>query len=207
MLDEKNFKKNFAKSISKLRKDNGMTQQELAAALNYSDKAISKWEREESVPDTFTVYKIAKLFKIPISELFGETQAQQPQEELEQQTRNYMRPIKIFVPVISCLAVFFMFSIAFFILFNTKSTEDYAYYAFLFAVPIASLVLTIFSALWWKLRYSCIFTSIIIWSVGIAFFVTLQMQAVWFVFVPCFILQVLCILVYIFIYYLQKAKT
>ncbi len=40
-----------AENISKLRVANDMTQAELAKKLNYSDKAISKWERGESLPD------------------------------------------------------------------------------------------------------------------------------------------------------------
>lgn len=38
------IKSNVAKNISRLRQSRGMTQLELAERLNYSDKAISKWE-------------------------------------------------------------------------------------------------------------------------------------------------------------------
>ena len=41
----------IAKNIVMLRRRDGMTQFELAQRLNYSDKAVSKWERGESVPD------------------------------------------------------------------------------------------------------------------------------------------------------------
>ena len=52
----------IAKNIAELRIAKGMTQIELAEYLNYSDKAVSKWERGESVPDVAVLQKIAALF-------------------------------------------------------------------------------------------------------------------------------------------------
>ena len=44
-----------AVNLTNLRKANKITQLELAEKLNYSDKAISKWERGESLPDVVTL--------------------------------------------------------------------------------------------------------------------------------------------------------
>ena len=44
----KDIKSIVAKNISNLRQSKGLTQLELAEKLNYSDKAVSKWERGES---------------------------------------------------------------------------------------------------------------------------------------------------------------
>ena len=52
----------IAGNISRLRREAGMTQLELAEILNYSDKAISKWERGESIPDVGTLKQIAERF-------------------------------------------------------------------------------------------------------------------------------------------------
>ena len=41
----------IGKFISSLRKENGMTQLQLAEKLNISDRAISKWERGINLPD------------------------------------------------------------------------------------------------------------------------------------------------------------
>ena len=45
------LKQVVAKNISELRRSAGMTQLELAEILNYSDKAVSKWESGASLPD------------------------------------------------------------------------------------------------------------------------------------------------------------
>ena len=43
-----------------------LTQIELAEKINYSDKAISKWERGESIPDVSVLLNLAKLFGVNI---------------------------------------------------------------------------------------------------------------------------------------------
>ena len=53
MIQENDFKKQVAKNLVYYRKLNKMTQNELAQKLNYSDKAISKWERGENLPDLY----------------------------------------------------------------------------------------------------------------------------------------------------------
>ena len=60
----------FAENLAVLRKKKGWTQLELAERLNYSDKAVSKWERGESLPDVTILKQIADLFEL-IKELFG----------------------------------------------------------------------------------------------------------------------------------------
>ena len=60
----KDIKGIVAKNICELRQLNNMTQLELAEKLNYSDKAISKWERAESCPDITVLVQIADLFGV-----------------------------------------------------------------------------------------------------------------------------------------------
>ena len=59
----------IAKNIADLRLANGMTQLELAERINYSDKAVSKWERAESMPDIAVLTEIADLFQVSLDDL------------------------------------------------------------------------------------------------------------------------------------------
>jgi transcriptional regulator with XRE-family HTH domain len=61
----KDIKSVTADNICSLRSAQGMTQAELAGILNYSDKAISKWERGESLPDVSVLKQIAEVFGVP----------------------------------------------------------------------------------------------------------------------------------------------
>ena len=55
----------IAKNITALRQGAKLTQIELAERLNYSDKAVSKWERAESIPDITVLKTIADMFGDP----------------------------------------------------------------------------------------------------------------------------------------------
>lgn len=54
----------LGEKLQKLRRQQGWTQEELAARLNISRQAISKWESDSSIPDTENVIQISKLFQV-----------------------------------------------------------------------------------------------------------------------------------------------
>ena len=62
-------KKTIGSFISALRRAKGWTQRDLAEQLNVSDKAVSRWERDESAPDLSLLPLIADLFEITVDEL------------------------------------------------------------------------------------------------------------------------------------------
>lgn len=62
-------KKSIGSFIAALRKASGLTQRELAERLNVSDKAVSRWEREESLPDLSLIPAIAEIFGVTADEL------------------------------------------------------------------------------------------------------------------------------------------
>ena len=62
-------KKTIGQFIAVLRKANGMTQKDLAEKLNVSDKAVSRWERDECAPDLSLIPVIAEIFQVTSDEL------------------------------------------------------------------------------------------------------------------------------------------
>lgn len=62
-------KKTIGQFIAVLRKANGMTQKDLAEKLNVSDKAVSRWERDECAPDLSLIPVIAEIFDVTADEL------------------------------------------------------------------------------------------------------------------------------------------
>lgn len=59
----------MGEKIATLRKENGMTQLDLADKMGVTDKAVSKWERDLSCPDVNTLPRLAALFGISVDEL------------------------------------------------------------------------------------------------------------------------------------------
>ncbi len=63
----------LSENIKNLRKEKGMSQEELAAKLNVVRQTVSKWEQNLSVPDSEMLISIAEVFDVPVSQLLGET--------------------------------------------------------------------------------------------------------------------------------------
>lgn len=61
----------IGKTIAELRKNSGMTQEQLAETLGVSAQSISKWENEVTMPDIMLLPVIAGCFDITVDELFG----------------------------------------------------------------------------------------------------------------------------------------
>jgi len=61
----------MGETISTLRKEKGMTQLELAEKLHITDKAVSKWERNLSCPDTATLPRLAEILGVSLEELMN----------------------------------------------------------------------------------------------------------------------------------------
>ena len=57
--------------LKELRKQNNMTQADLAEKMCVTDKAVSKWERDISCPNIETIQKLADFFNIPVNELLS----------------------------------------------------------------------------------------------------------------------------------------
>lgn len=64
-------KEKFGEFVSKLRKERGMTQKELAEKLFVSDKAVSKWERGQSLPDITMLNPLADALGVTAAELLN----------------------------------------------------------------------------------------------------------------------------------------
>lgn len=70
----------FGEFLYKLRKEKGMTQAELAEVLGVTNKAVSKWETGEAMPDTALLLPISRIFGVTVDELLEGRRSGQPVE-------------------------------------------------------------------------------------------------------------------------------
>ena len=63
--------KSIGEMINSLRKEKGMTQNDLAEKMNVTDKAVSKWERNLSCPDVNSIPKLAEILGVSVEELIN----------------------------------------------------------------------------------------------------------------------------------------
>ena len=74
-----------ANKLVKLRKENGLSQEELASKLGISRQAVSKWERAEASPDTDNLICLAKLYNVSLDDLL---KTDETVEEIKEETLN-----------------------------------------------------------------------------------------------------------------------
>lgn len=69
----------FGEKIQKLRKEAGLSQEELAYQLGVSRQAISKWERDNGYPETEKIVRMSKLFNVSLDYLLDEEDTKKPE--------------------------------------------------------------------------------------------------------------------------------
>lgn len=157
----------IAKNIIDLRKRDGITQAELAECLNYTDKAVSKWERGASLPDIVVLKEIADLFNVTVDYLVNEEHKSQettaePSANIHGKCRN-----RGFITGMSILLVWLVAAVVFFVLDFFVDSRS-ALLVFAYAVPISMIVWLIFNSLWFNKRRNFIIISVLMWTVLIS---------------------------------------
>jgi transcriptional regulator with XRE-family HTH domain len=82
-----NIRNIVAKNLVTLRKEKGLTQLELAQKINFSDKALSRWEKGEVLPDIETIEKLSNVYNVSISSIL-ENQDDNPKTKFAMPTKK-----------------------------------------------------------------------------------------------------------------------
>lgn len=157
-----NIKQIVAKNITELRRAAGMTQLELAENLNYSDKAVSKWERGDSLPDVAVLKQVADLFSVTIDYLVtAEHKSAAPERPVFSGRELRNRRI---IAWISVLSVWMAATIVFVVLDIVLGTSAQNWICFTYGIPCSMIVLLIFNSIWFNPRWNFIIISALMWS-------------------------------------------
>lgn len=161
----------LASNLIKLRTSKNMTQTDLAEKLNYSDKAVSKWERAESVPDIFVLKQLADIFGVDVDFLITSHDEWKSSEEEKNDDKVFGTITLITLAGIFTLA-FLVFTI-FWILGNLE-WRIFAYTAT--AALIAWLVL---NSIWHKGKRNWIIVSALVFSIIANVYISLLKYNPW----------------------------
>ena len=143
MYDADMIKSAVAANISSLRASKGLTQLQLAELLSYSDKAVSKWERGESVPDIYVLKQIADLFEVTVDYLI--TLEHTSNKTVDNRKINLHKK----VTMISLLGVMTLSSLIFVLLWIFVAP---IWQIFVYTVPVIMILLIVFNSMWGKRR-------------------------------------------------------
>ncbi len=178
------FRKTVAKNIAELRVANGYTQFELGEKINYSDKAVSKWERGESVPDAYVLKKLAGIFEVSVDYLLEE----HPDDAKKPKARNKYKTIT----QISFLGTYTLAFFVFIVLWLCGINE---WQIFVYAIPVSMIVLIVENALWGNRILSFLYISALVWGIISAVYVAFLSYNWWLLFllgIPAEIIIWLC---------------
>ena len=177
MTDER-LKVQIGTNISNLRKRQGLTQAGLAEKVNYSDKAVSKWERGESVPDILTLVDLAEVLGVTVDDLLQDPDAlpentgavQQAMDHVVQKTLKRKANKRIIV-YLSSLLVWSVAMLLYVILSSAGVAKSWL--AFFFAIPADAIVVLSLRSAWKDFRSNQTLISVIVWGSLLSIYMTL----------------------------------
>lgn len=161
------IKLNFSQNLIKYRRSLNLTQAELAEKLNYSDKAVSKWERAESLPDIYTIKAIADFFGIKVDVLISVPKPERPKV-------NYNLGKKRTILALASTAIVWLVAVLFYAFIDIIFPNiEPTWLSFIYALPVTFIVLLVFTSVWGKSLGNFIIISLLIWSIILTIYLTI----------------------------------
>ena len=168
-MDGEKLKLQIGSNIAAHRKCLGLTQAGLAEKLNYSDKAVSKWERGESIPDVLTLMQLAEQFEIRVGDLLDDPNAlpeeTTPFQQAMGQVSEKALKRKANKNIILGLSSILVWFVALLIYVVVSSFDlPYSWLSFFYAIPANCIVLLSLRSAWRDFRWNRALISGIMWG-------------------------------------------
>lgn len=165
----------FASNLIRLRTDAGMTQAELGEKLFYSDKAVSKWERAESMPDAYILKKLGEIFGVSVDALLDSGSAWiSPEPDPRNETETYSR-LSI---ILCCIAAIWTLCVVEFVLvwiiFGAIQ-----WVVFVAAVPLSLIAVLVFNSVWYRGRHNMYIVLLLVLSLVVLIYLLLLKYNLW----------------------------
>lgn len=153
-----NLKDIISRNLIFLRKKNNLTQIELADKINYSDNAVSRWERGDVTPSIEILELLADFYQVEVKDLLEENLSIKPHEASVSQTAN-----RILTLLFSISVIWFLILIAY--IYLQMFTDLHPWRLFVAGVPLSCLMAWHFNSKWGNRITSLVLLSITFWSV------------------------------------------
>ena len=162
----------IGKNLQVLRKKNKFTQAQLGERLNYSDKAVSKWEKGESLPPIDVFYKLSQIYNVSIDSIVGEEKIKAPVVETADLRKRYLH-----ITLLSLLAVWLV-ALILFVAFDIFASMN-VWMCFAWAVPVSSIVGIVFDCIWNKCKVLFWLLTLLVWSILLCLAVQFMSFNIW----------------------------
>lgn len=177
------IKTTVANNLIALRKSKRLTQADVANALNYSDKSVSKWEHADSLPDISILSALADMYGVTLDYLTHEDAEERLSYMNEKEKPERERQLTIEVLTVTivflCATILFVYGYC----FASVPTQDF-WIAYLWAIPISALFLWNYNRKWHKNKLqSTILLSILLWSLLLCIYLQFGNYKLWLIFI------------------------
>lgn len=185
----------IAKNLTYFRKQSGLTQAELAEKLNYSDKAVSRWEHGDTLPDINVLNQLCEFYGIDMNTLISDEA-----ESLEKPTDNYKSSLKYRICIYGlALASVWIIATIVFICSGIIDDGNYYWLVFIWALPASCMALTL-TSFGMKVRvFRLVLNSIFIWTLltGIFLHFVTQSYIFWTIYLIGAPLQLIVVMMFL----------
>ena len=178
-MDGEKLKLQIGSNIENYRKGAGLTQAGLAEKLNYSDKAVSKWERGESMPDVTTLVQLAEQFGITVNDLLVDPDALpgnpgKLEKAMTQVSEKALKrkADKNIILGLSSILVWFVALLLYVLLSSFEIGEKWNWVFFFYAIPANCIVLLSLRSAWHDFRWNKMLISGIVWGSLLSIYIT-----------------------------------
>lgn len=178
-MDGEKLKLQIGSNIANYRKGAGLTQAGLAEKLNYSDKAVSKWERGESMPDVTTLVQLAEQFGITVNDLLVDPDALPGnpgtlEKAMTQVSEKALKrkADKNIILGLSSILVWFVALLLYVLLSSFEIGEKWNWVFFFYAIPANCIVLLSLRSAWHDFRWNKMLISGIVWGSLLSIYIT-----------------------------------
>ncbi len=164
-------------NIKELRKVNKLTQNDLAEKLNYSNKAVSRWESGEVIPDVQTLDNICRIFEIPLAKIFEEN----IQIEMVKKEYKFRMTNKLAISLLAVLMIWLISTVTY--VYSKITFNNNLWQTFVWAIPASCIVGIVFNSIWGKKFFNFILISILLWSTLLCIFLQFIQYNMWLIFI------------------------
>lgn len=197
------IKSNVSKNLIELRTQAHLTQLQLAEMINYSDKAVSKWERGEAIPDLRVLVQLAEIYGITLDQLVRGENLTPGVDAIKK-----IKAKRLFISILSVGLVWFIATCLFTVLYFIPVTAEYAYLAFVAAPLPMSILLTVYSGVWGNNLTNGITSSLVLISTAAIFHVYTitfsDFTQIYYIYICAAVFEVLIILWFLYRWYITK---
>ena len=161
----------IARNLVELRKAKGLTQIQLADKFGYSDKAVSKWEHGEAIPDIETLFSLCEYYGVTLDYLTHEGTAKEKAQFVSDTKKQ--KANKAVITVLSCLIAPLVCILIYTILTLLPKDSYQMWTLFVWWIPIDAIICFTFNCVWGPKKLRPFWAILMSWSIIAAFYLEL----------------------------------